>query len=427
MREQLLGYLLSALEPHEMRAIDQRLQNDPQLRAELAEVQQMLAAFDQAVGQDDLVELPPGLTASTLSQLGEHPHPTLGDLPAWDIDQARNGPEAIATPAESQRQWFSSGDEQRVGRSRQAWSDLLVSAVAAVSLFALMLPMIVRYRSEVRKTVCQNNLRQLGMAFNDFVLRHGDTRLPAVAQSGHEAFSGIYEVRLADVGLMRDPGLRWCPEGVMPTEPCPQAKARGASALARYIATQPSVETTASSAWETKSNAPKTVPWHGLTLNHSSRAAELGDDAWKAVTAYDVIDSRHLMHAALSGDIARLKFLQRLAGGHYAYNLGVYENGRYRAPKFEGRSSFAILGDAPISGQTLGNDHGPRYFRWHHAGGANILYEDGSVRFVEPNCMRFVHDHPYLNHELRVEAGVHVDDATLAPSWFGPTLDTLQR
>lgn len=420
MREQLLGYLLSALDPHEMRAIDQRLQSDPQLQAELAQMQRLLSDFDQAVGQQALVDLPAGLTAKTLAQIGQQPPPTLAAAEG-------TSPPAPVTLADSRRHWFSSaGDQPLPPAGKRSRSDWIVSVVTIASLVALALPMIAGYRSEARKTVCQNNLRQLGMSFSDFVLRRGDTRLPEVAESGREAFSGIYEVRLADAGLMHDPNLRWCPDGQIPTEPCPRARLRGASSLARYIASQPSDQAT-TSLLGGKLRGNKTVPWQGLNLNgQSSAAAALGEDAWKAVTAHDVIDSKHLLYAALSGDIARLKFLQRLAGGHYAYNLGVYEDGRYRAPKFEARSTFAVLGDAPISGQSL-DDGASRRFRWHHGNGANILYEDGSVRFVEPHCMRFQHDHPYLNHDNLVEAGVHVDDAALAPSWYAPTRKALQR
>jgi hypothetical protein len=63
-------------------------------------------------------------------------------------------------------------------------------------------------------------------------------------------------------------------------------------------------------------------------------------------------------------------------GGDYAYNLGVLEDGRITAPRFDGRSHFAILGDAI---QYL-NDQ--EKFVAHEGRGFNIYYEDGHVSFI---------------------------------------------
>ncbi|MEL6898000.1 MAG: DUF1559 domain-containing protein, partial [Planctomycetota bacterium] len=47
-------------------------------------------------------------------------------------------------------------------------------------------------------------------------------------------------------------------------------------------------------------------------------------------------------------DVNQLAFVQRNAGGQYAYTLGVMEDGKYRSPHYEGRTQFAVLGDAPV-------------------------------------------------------------------------------
>jgi prepilin-type processing-associated H-X9-DG protein len=402
MREDLLGYLLSALEPHEMRRIDQRLQEDPLLREELANVQRMLNEFDQTVGENDLVELPPDLISRTLDSIDA----------AETLESDGSGfanasdPDAGQTVTAGGSHSLFSGDSAILGmrperllpsKNRQSWADMLVSALAAAAILALAFPVVARYRGEARKMACQNNLRQLGVAIGDYVLGRTDSRLPQVAESGHEAFSGIWELRLTDRGLLTDPSLRWCADGEIPDEECPR-----------------NCEETQLLFYGDRETGTKSSPPRRGTL-------------FSRVGSHDLINSEHLMDAAFRGDIKLLKFIQRVAGGHYAYNLGVIDNGKYQTPRYEGRSSFAVLGDMPIAGRQTADGIDVTTLKWHHGEGANILYEDGSVRHVRPRSMIDVYDHPYTNHRGSIAAGVNIDDASLGPSWYAPTPEAIQR
>jgi len=387
MREDLLGYLLSALEPHEMRRIDQRLQEDPLLREELANVQRMLDEFDQAAGENDLAELPPDLVSRTLDSIGVVASPSGEGPGAMAGSHSLFSPDSSVAALRPERNFVS--------KHEQTWADMLVSALAAAAILALTFPVVARYRGEARKMACQNNLRQLGVAIGDFVLGRSDSRLPQVAESGHEAFSGIWELRLVDHGLMDDPSLRWCPDGMIPSEVWPRSceQPGGAQALSP-------------------------------AANLSSAR---GGTTFSRVGSHDLIGSEHLMDAAFRGDIELLKFIQRIAGGHYAYNLGVVDNGKYQTPRYEARSAFAVMGDMPIAGRQSADRVDVTTMKWHHGQGANILYEDGSVRHVRPGSMIDVYDHPYTNHRGAIAAGVNIDDASLAPSWFAPTPEAVQR
>ena len=63
MREQLIGYLLDALEPHERLAVEQELADDGKLREELLILQRSLTCLDADCGHFDP---PEGLAEQTL-------------------------------------------------------------------------------------------------------------------------------------------------------------------------------------------------------------------------------------------------------------------------------------------------------------------------------------------------------------------------
>lgn len=146
--------------------------------------------------------------------------------------------------------------------------------------------------------------------------------------------------------------------------------------------------------------------------------------------------------------IQELELWQRAIGGDYAYNLGVEEGESVRAPRFEGRSHFAIMADAPV---IMGQQE---QFIAHDGRGINLLYEDGRVAFVsvrafvvetpfaaqpllpvsdadDPVSLRQVGaegilsrsgfvDNPFRNQLGVHEVGLHPHDASLAPSHFPP-------
>lgn len=367
MREDLLGYLLSALQPHEMRRVDQRLQDEPQLREQLAQVQRMLRSLDRAVAAEEVVEVPPHLIARTLANIPER-CPAASDLAAQ---------EAAPAPRRDSGVTLRPGQEPPP-RGRRSWADLLAMTAAAVAMVALLFPLAARLRSEARSVACQDNLRQLGVALGQFAMRESESHLPALAQQGPEAFSGMYAVRLADRGLLSDASLRWCPATDLPLAEAPPPTGDGSS---------------------------RTAP----ALTH-------------------LVVGKDLERAADARDVSLLRWLQRVAGGHYAYSLGVINGTRYDAPQYEGRTSFAVLGDAPISGHQVTDGVDVSKLRWSHGGdGANLLYEDGSVRHLRIPAMLGLADHPFVNHRGSFEAGVNIDDASLAPSWRPPFIKARQR
>lgn len=365
MHEDLIGYLLGALEPHEMRRVEAWLRDDPEARGHLAEAERMLRPLEEHF---EPIEPPPSdLIARTMASLPPlPPKPTPSHPAPSHASPEVLGDEAVGRPASDSA--VLSPMQSKVEPPRSvgwSWMDWAVGCAAAAVLLALLLPTIAEGRFEARKTACQDQLRQLGTAITQFVIRSEQSRLPAVSASGPEAFAGVYAVRLRDAGLLDSPELRWCPS------------------LDRPVAVDSLV-----------GNMPGSPPLVSIGSLH------------------DV-------------SVDRLRQIQQYAGGHYAYTLGVIDQGGFASPRYESRSSFAVMSDAPLAGMasraSLEDSIG------HSGLGINVLYEDGRVQFVSVPALSAIPDHPLRNHRGQSEAGVNVDDASLAPSWHPPFVEVRQR
>ncbi len=242
------------------------------------------------------------------------------------------------------------------------WLDWAGSAVAAAIILGLLLPSLAQGRFESRKIACQDRLREFGTAITQFVNRNQQERLPAVCESGPEAFAGVYAVRLNEAGLLDDPSIRWCPSLDPPGN-------------------------------------------DEVTLANLNKIVSIED-----------------LHQA---SVDRLRQIQQFVGGHYAYTLGVIDHDQFSPPRYESRSSFAVMSDAPFAG--IANPYDLARRIGHSGTGINVLFEDGRVKFITVSALESMPDHPLLNHHGEVEAGVNVDDASLAPSWRPPFLNVKQR
>lgn len=365
MHEDLLGYLLGALEPDEMQRVSAWLRDNPEAQAELAEIERSLKPLEDGFEVVD----PPSqdLLERTLAGIPE-------GLPPQSAAE-----EAIQASSVEKSMNFAGVDLARDVESRSgswSWMDSVGSLVSVAVLLALLLPMIAEGRFESRKVVCQNQLGEIGNALMQYANRDFQGRLPHVAASGPEAFAGVYAMRLADAGLLPESSKRWCPSA---ESPLPRSLPRSLP-LSQH-------------------NEPELVSF----VSELPAISELS-----------------------SLSIDELKHVQRFAGGHYAYTLGVVGAQGYSSPRFEARASFAVMADAPIGGAFGAS--GQRTLKYSHGGeGINVLYEDGAVRFIRAEAFDSMPDHPLVNHEGQREAGVNIDDASLSPSWRPPFSDVLQR
>lgn len=366
MREDLVGYVLAALEPHEVRRIEHRLAEDPSLREELVELEKtLLDAERQLAEQSTLVDVPDDLTLRTLQRID-----SVAGAVGMDSRTAREN--LLLRPA-----------AESALRCRRKWMDYLVAGLAGTALLGLGVPTVARLRDDARSLLCQDKLRDIGVGISQYVLRDPASQLPWLAASGPEAFAGMYSVRLNDQGALKDSQSLWCPSVSKPKP-------------------EPPLYTLVDS-----SSPSGNVPVPGLDR---------------------LLSQDEIRQANDQGDMPTLRWYQRSAGGSYAYTLGVMDGMQYRSPHYEARSNFAILGDMPVAGQHRSEAVDVEGMRWpHRGGGANVLYEDGSVRHLHPSRMLELPDHPYVNHRGAFEAGVNIDDASLAPSWRPPFIQAVQR
>lgn len=114
---------------------------------------------------------------------------------------------------------------------------------------------------------------------------------------------------------------------------------------------------------------------------------------------------------------ATLRQYQREGSGSYGYTLGVFENGKLRAPRDQSRPYFAVLADAPAI-------YLPERRSDNHAGqGQNVLFEDGHIRFLD-GPLSFG-DHPYLSRRGYVEPARDGFDSVIGGSFTTPLLPEL--
>jgi hypothetical protein len=182
MDENLVGYLLDALEPDERRAVEAHLRASPEARAKLEVLRRALAPLAADAGHSDP---PPGLALRTLARVAEYRCRPLPPAPKPPPSQRGSGPP----------RWF-----------RRA--DVLVAASILVVVGGLFAPWLVRERALSQRVACQNNLRALWAALEAYSEEAGGRAhaFPRVEASGPRSAAGAFVPQLRDAGVL-DPAV----------------------------------------------------------------------------------------------------------------------------------------------------------------------------------------------------------------------------
>ena len=187
MREDLLGYLLEALEPSQRQSVEQALIHDDRLQRDLHLLRRSLEPLWSDKGH---LDPPQGLASRTLEYIAAHTVTTpAGKSPS-------HTPAVLAPVTTAPGRW--------------SMADLVVAAGIFLAASMLLFPALSQSRYSARLAACQNNLRQIGLALTNYSeLHNGD--FPEVAREGNLAAAGVYATKLQASGLLPDAQLVVCP------------------------------------------------------------------------------------------------------------------------------------------------------------------------------------------------------------------------
>lgn len=184
MQEDLLGYLLGALDVDEQETIKRQIDCDPNLQQQLTQLQTRLAPLEASRMQ---YEPPAGLAARTCQAM----------IDAGVDASPQPLPMSPATDAPS---------------STHRWTllDVVVAMGMCVAAACLFLPPIAGSRYRAQLTQCQSNLRHIGQAMSEFSERF-DGYFPQIPAAGNWSAAGFVAPRLKETGLIRDDRYFLCP------------------------------------------------------------------------------------------------------------------------------------------------------------------------------------------------------------------------
>ena len=184
MREQLLGYLIGALDEVEHGEVETCLKKDRRYQHELELLHESLEPL--RAGEADLAP-PAGLAARTCQAVAAHR--------AAQATAPNVVPNSSLEPLAAPQQW--------------SFADMAVAAGIFLAAGMLLLPAIQQSRVIAQRTDCQNNLREIGRALEKF----SETRnglFPAIPAEGNQAVAGIFSLRLLEGGFLNSSEPLFC-------------------------------------------------------------------------------------------------------------------------------------------------------------------------------------------------------------------------
>lgn len=351
-KEDLLGYMLGALDAEEQGRIQRALDDRPDLEQELLSLKSQLMPLELI---DRPAGPPPGLARRTC-QLIAMATRSLDELPT----KRGSAEEASATAAVGSAfdrvmaDHVASAEQanRSLGRTSSArlsaeprhsrqltrtlsMSDFVVGIVVAGILGSLLFPVILTARHQQRVLQCQQNLGTIYKAFVTFANTHQRDTIP-VPTSGPLCVAGVFAPFLKDQGLVDDSSIFFCPGAVGGT-PCE-------------------------------------IPSCDQIVNTPCA-------------------------------IKRQKFCERMSGD-YGFSLGYHRDGQYVEPRVIGEGNAVLVADAPAA-DTLNH-----LTRNHDNKGANCLLQNGEIVFVSSGV--YGGDSIYTNDLGIVSAGLHHRDSVIA-------------
>ena len=188
MGQDLVGYLLDALDATEQSQVREALEDDPQLQDRLTALRSEIQWTESARYQ---FTPPAGLTDQTMAFIDRQ---TEGVSAAVKDAQPPDAVTAISH-ASSASNWRT--------------TDWIVAASLLAATVLLAVPFIGMQREEARKIACQKQLLSIGKALTDYSTANNGT-LPQIAPAGNRAVAGVFAPTLRDNGFSNSEDF-FCP------------------------------------------------------------------------------------------------------------------------------------------------------------------------------------------------------------------------
>lgn len=376
LQEDLLGYVLGALDATEERDIQQKIEHDPDLKDQVQRIRERLLPLEALETPTGMrpgmarrtcewvagVDKDPGLAAPHQIEDTNHIEAFLesvadsqastpssrdvaGAQAASNVDSQSNDPRRYpqTLPSELSPRLFQPAKFQLLHPSTWSITDALCGVAVLAIMAGILFPAISYQRYNSRLLSCQDNLHQIG----DALLQYSDINggnFVEIPTQGRLSASGYFAPALIDANLIQDDAVFSC------------------------------------------AGAAQQGP---LTSVRIPRIAQI---------------------ESASGD--RLQHLRRTMSGNYGYSMGYHNENRYRPLSNRGLTNTVLVADTPSLNQP--NRHSINHGRW----GQNCLFGDGHVTFIRGDSIG--QDAIYVNDYGVVAPGTSEFDSVIAPSHLSP-------
>ena len=210
-QEDLLGYVLGALDAQEHRNVQQLIDDNPEIEEQLLQIKNSLLPLDCLSTSGP----PPGLARRTCESVA-------GWQVEPDTSKALSIPDHVGSlesgiqlaiddsaPVKPKRLLRSSVSDRFLHPKSWSIQDVLAGMAMIAIVAGILLPTISYTRHRSRMIACRNNLTEVGVALFKYSSVH-DGQFVAVPRDGNLAAIGCFGPILKDCGLLEDDSLLAC-------------------------------------------------------------------------------------------------------------------------------------------------------------------------------------------------------------------------
>lgn len=193
-QEDLLGYVLGALDTEQHSQVQQLIADNPELEDKLVEIKSSILPLEH-LGSPTGNRA--GLARRTIEAMAvvQKSEPAVKE-PALEVSSE------VAAPK------FADSQTHDPVFKGAGWSfaDVMVTVAVCGILAALILPAMAYSRNQTKLQMCQNNLRTMGVAFQTYSNMH-EGYFPEIPATGNLATTGSFAPMLKDANLISDSDL----------------------------------------------------------------------------------------------------------------------------------------------------------------------------------------------------------------------------